>query len=66
VPTGAVLAIIRCETANVRWRDDGTAPTASIGMPMTPTDEPFRYTANLDAIQFIAETGSPLLNISYY
>jgi hypothetical protein len=33
---------------------------------MTPTDEPFRYTANLAAIQFIAETGSPLLNISYY
>jgi hypothetical protein len=51
VPTGAVLAIIRCETANVRWRDDGTAPTASVGMPMTPTDEPFRYTANLAAIR---------------
>lgn len=66
VPEGAVLAVIRCEAETVRWRDDGTAPTASIGMPMTPTDPPFVYTADLAAIEFIAATGSPVLNISYY
>ena len=32
------FALIICETQNVRWRDDGTAPTASVGMPLIPRD----------------------------
>ena len=66
VPTGAALAIIRASTAAVRWRDDGVAPTTSVGMPMATTDAPFEYSGNLSAIKFIAETGSPVLDVSYY
>ena len=66
VPVGANLAIIAADTAAVRWRDDGTAPTATIGMHLSNTGEPLQYSGPLAKIQFIAETGSPVLNISYY
>lgn len=67
VPAGATMAVMRVETANARWRDDGTAPTTSAGMPMDSTDTvPFEYWGTLAAIQFIAQSGSPVLNVSYY
>jgi hypothetical protein len=60
------FAEIRVSTANANWRDDGTAPTASVGMPMLSTDPLFEYAGALQNIQFIAQTGSPVLNVSYY
>lgn len=66
VPAGANFALITAETAAVRWRDDGTAPTASVGMPMATSDAPLQYSGTLSALQFIAQTGSPKLNVSYY
>ena len=62
-PTACVL---RCETQNVRWRDDNTAPTATVGMLMITTDEPYFYDGPLDKIRFIEVTASAKLNISYY
>ena len=67
IPAGAVIALVIPEAAGVRWRDDGTAPTAAIGMiqssgqPMT-----FSGAAELAALQFILQSGSPILDISYY
>jgi hypothetical protein len=66
VPAGANFAIIAVETAAVRWRDDGTAPTSSVGMPLSNTGAPLEYSGPLANIQFIAQTGSPVLNVSYY
>lgn len=67
VPAGAQVAVIRVETADVRWRDDGTPPTASVGFPMLHTDTvPFEYWGDLSAIEFIAISGSPVLNVLYY
>ena len=65
VPTDARIALIRAEDQNVRWRDDGTAPTASVGMQLA-VDEDILYTGNLSAIQFIEETTSAKVNVSYY
>ena len=59
------MALIICETQNVRWRDDGTAPTASVGMPLT-VGTALQYDGDLNRIQFIEQTGSAKLNISYY
>ena len=59
-------AIIRASTANVNWRDDGTAPTSATGFPMLSTDGPMLYASNLLGIQFIAQSGSPTLQVSYY
>jgi hypothetical protein len=58
-------AIIRCETQAVRWRDDGTAPTASVGMPLAVGDT-LVYDGDLKKIQFIEQTASAKLNVSLY
>ncbi len=66
VPAGATFCAISIDTANVRWRDDGTAVTTSTGMRKIFGTDPFWYYGDLNAIVFIAESGSPVLNVSYY
>lgn len=65
VPDGTKLAMIQAESQNVRWRDDGTNPTAAIGMKLVANDI-LVYTGVMSAIKFIEETGSAKLNITYY
>ena len=65
VPAGATLALIVPETQNVRWRDDGVAPTASVGM-LVPANSSMSYDGDLKAIRFIAATSGAILNVSYY
>ena len=60
-----VFALIVAEGAPVRWRDDGTAPTASVGMPLA-VGVPFQYDGDLTKIKFIEQSASAKLNISYY
>ncbi len=62
----ATSAVFCVETANVRWRDDGVAPTASVGMLAPYGQACWSYTGNLAAIQFIAATGSPVLDVTFY
>jgi hypothetical protein len=64
-PATATMALISVDTANVRWRDDGTAPTAAIGMQLA-AGQTFQYFGNLSAIKFILVAGLPVLNVSYY
>ena len=59
------IAIITPETQNVRWRDDGVAPTASVGMPLA-AGVTLQYDGDLSQIQFIEQTASAKLNITYY
>jgi len=59
------IAIITPETQAVRWRDDGTAPTASVGMPLA-VGVTLQYDGDLTKIQFIEQTASAKINISYY
>jgi hypothetical protein len=65
VPAGATLALIVAESQNVRWRDDGTAPTASTGMPLA-IGVSLSYDGDLKAICFIEVLASANLNVSYY
>ena len=64
-PLEAKAAIIQAETQNIRWRDDGTAPTAGIGMQLAAGTS-FLFTGNLQALQIIEETASAKANISFY
>ena len=64
-PVGATMALIVAETQAVRWRDDGTAPTASVGMPLA-TGVSLSYDGDLKTIRFIEQTASATLNVSYY
>jgi hypothetical protein len=60
-------AIIQCEGAvsSVRWRDDGTAATASVGMILS-TGQELDYSGDMTMIQFIVAAANPVLNIAYY
>lgn len=59
------FAVITAEAQAVRYRDDGVAPTASVGMPVA-IGAPLNYDGRLPAIQFIEQTSGAKLNISYY
>lgn len=66
VPTNSRLAWIQAEAQAVRWRDDGTNPTASVGMVLA-AGEGMWYTGNrLAALKFIEAAASAKLNVSYY
>jgi len=65
VPAGARSCLIKCQTQAVRFRDDGTAPTATVGYPLDTTDE-FFYSGKLSKLRFIEATASASLCISYY
>ena len=59
------FALIVCEGAPVRWRDDKTAPTTSVGMPLA-IGVPLQYDGDLVNIKFIQQSATAKLNISYY
>ena len=59
------IALITPETNKVRWRDDGTNPTASVGMPLA-AGVTLQYDGDLKKIKFIEQTASAKINISYY
>ena len=59
------IAIITPETQAVRWRDDGVAPTASVGMPLA-AGVTLQYDGDLTQIKFIEQSASAKLNITYY
>jgi hypothetical protein len=49
----------------ISWRDDGTAPTATVGMSV-PAGSELLYNGNpLSAFEFIATAGT-LVNVSFY
>ena len=59
------VAMIVVETASVRWRDDGVAPTATVGMPLS-VGAVLMYDGDLTRIRFIQQAGNATLNVSYY
>jgi hypothetical protein len=64
-PPGATLAKIQVEGADVRWRDDGTAPTTSAGM-LASQGATFDHTGPLAALSFIAVSDPATINVSFY
>ena len=70
VPTGATVAYIIVSAtsgnaASVNYRDDGTNPTSTTGNTLG-LGQQLIYTGSLGIISFIVNTGSPILNVSYY
>ena len=61
----ATLALITPEAQAVRWRDDGVAPTATVGMTLA-VGVTLQYDGDLTKIKFIEQAGGAKLNVSYY
>lgn len=67
IPSRAKRAVITIETNGVRWRDDGTAPTAAVGHPIAAGAPAFEYEGVLGAVQFIRSgAADATLNVTYY
>ncbi len=58
-------ALLQAVGQNIRWRDDGTDPTATVGMLLL-AGNPLPYYGNLKAIRFIETVASAELNVSVY
>lgn len=66
IPDGTSLIIIQPQTQAVRWRDDGTDPTATVGYPLAVGSE-LRYTsASFPRLRFIEQAASATLNVVFY
>lgn len=65
VPSTTTFATVSAEATDLRWRDDGTAPTATVGMPLY-VGSPATFAGNLSALRFIQQATGAILNISYY
>lgn len=60
-----IQAVIICEGAGIRWRDDGIAPTASVGMPIA-VGTVFVYDGDLNRLRIIQQAATSTINIGYY
>lgn len=70
VPAGTRLCFIQADGGSVRWRDDGTNPTPTVGMIMTDNSilvyNAAGETNPFTAIRFIEVSTTSKLNVSYY
>lgn len=66
IPAGSTRAVISAEAQIVRYRDDGTAPTSSVGMPIAAAGAPFVYTGTLSKLRFIEATSGGKINVLFY
>jgi hypothetical protein len=64
IPSGTFYVVITIETAGIRWRDDGTAPTASVGMPVN-SGATFSYTASFSKFQMIQQTSGAVADVYF-
>lgn len=65
IPAGASRMQIVVSTQAIRYRDDGVAPTTTVGYPK-PTSSEFAYSGNLSSVQFVAQTGTATLDVLFY
>jgi hypothetical protein len=67
VPNNANKAMIMLETDDIRWRDDGTAPSSTVGMYLyTGSTLQLNSLTSLNNFRAIRVNGDATLNISYY
>lgn len=66
VPATATFAYVSVEGTNVRWRDDGTNPTATVGFIMYAGAAPQLFSGDLAAVKFIQVAATATINVAYY
>lgn len=66
VPPKATNALIVVSTNGVRFRDDGTNPTAAIGVPIA-AGQSLQYDGDPSALKFIRSgAADAVVDVSYY
>lgn len=66
LPSGTLLLLIQPQVQAIRWRDDGIAPTATVGYPLAVGAE-LRYTGNgRNQLRVISQTAGAIVNVVAY
>jgi hypothetical protein len=65
IPANTKLTLVQAEGQDVRWRDDGTDPTAGVGM-LLEDGQTLVYNGNPTVLRLIQVTTTAKLNISFY
>lgn len=65
IPAQATFALINVESGAIRWRDDGTNPTASVGTPLS-AGQTLTYDGSLAALKVVSQSGTSVLSVAYY
>lgn len=66
VPAGTETVLLQAQTQNVRYRDDGTDPTATVGMILVALTMYEFTVAQIARMKFFEAAASAVLNISFY
>lgn len=66
LPPGTEFAEVTVGAQAVRWRGDGTAPTAAVGMPMPVAATRFFTQQQLAGLAFIEQAAGAVLDITFY
>ena len=66
IPTGAVYAYVTTEVNAFRYRDDGVAPTASVGFPVVIGSVLVLQETNLASVQLVSQSGTATLDVGFY
>lgn len=68
IPTNTTYAVICAYVQAVNWRDDGTAPTGTVGTggQGIPAGSCIPYNGTFTAIRFIQQSGGAILGVSFY
>ena len=68
LPAGATLARIQCETQSIRYRQDNTNPTASVGMLLAAGTVLDIHSAEckLAEVKIIEAAASAKVNVTYF
>lgn len=65
VPAFSKVVMIQPQTQNIRWRDDGVNPSATVGMILVANDV-LVYSGDMSALKFIETTPSAKINVNFY
>ena len=65
-PADAIYAWLQAQGKDVRLRDSGENPTASVGMLLTADGPPVFYSGDLAAVKLIEVSASATVFVSYY
>ena len=65
VPVGTAVVKFRPAAQAIRFRDDGVAPTASVGFPVA-VGETFTYEGSFAQLRLIEQAASATVDVLYY
>jgi hypothetical protein len=65
IPSNAASVLVAVEISGIRWRDDGTDPTSTVGIPVS-AGQSLCYGNEVARFRVIGQTAGATINVTYY